>query len=117
MRELANALKSGCTDVQSSERKWLFVADALIEQWEYQIGTAQQQHNDHQIQHEQLMAHTQQHSYQPQQHPQWHPSGTHPSDNGANGIEMVEVDMETEDPAPWFINQARLLCQYRRLAL
>lgn len=38
MRELANALKISFKDVQSSEQKWTLVADALIEQWEYQIG-------------------------------------------------------------------------------
>lgn len=40
MRELANALKHSFKDVQSSEKRWILVADALIEQWEYQIAPA-----------------------------------------------------------------------------
>ena len=48
MRELANALKLGFEDVQSSERKWSLVAEALIDQWEYQIGASQQSHYGHQ---------------------------------------------------------------------
>ena len=40
MRELANALKLNFKDVESAQQKWMCVADALIEQWEYQIGSA-----------------------------------------------------------------------------
>ncbi|SPO25944.1 uncharacterized protein UTRI_03309 [Ustilago trichophora] len=47
MRELATALKHGFKEVQSSERKWTLVADALIDQWEYQSGTARQPEQQH----------------------------------------------------------------------
>lgn len=54
MRELANAQKMHFRDVQSSERKWMLVADAIIEQWEYQISTLQQPGADSDCQQQQL---------------------------------------------------------------
>lgn len=119
MRELAKALKLGLADVQSSERKWTLVADALIEQWEYQAGIAEQPQDSLQDHQQYPAMHPQQHIDQHLNQPSWHPSAISPhnvagkdGDPYASNLqgaylgpsnrikpinEMVEVEMETEE--------------------
>ncbi|SPO25590.1 uncharacterized protein UTRI_03309_B [Ustilago trichophora] len=116
MRELANALKHGFKEVQSSERKWTLVADALIDQWEYQTSTAQQQgqhHHQPQNGRQQLSQQlSQQHQAIDQQpgQPRWqsapvhqltlqqdpYPHSPHSADY-TTASEILEVDMDTEE--------------------
>ncbi|TKY85656.1 hypothetical protein EX895_005196 [Sporisorium graminicola] len=112
MRELANALKLGFKDVDSSEQKWMNVADALIEQWEYQVGTAEpatQHDHPYQLQQHGGFSGQSQHSvpqaaqavfYAPfVQGPLYQDS---PTDYGpaAASSAILEVDMDAEEKLP-----------------
>ncbi|CBQ72917.1 conserved hypothetical protein [Sporisorium reilianum SRZ2] len=105
MRELANALQLGFKDVQSAEQKWMHVADALIEQWEYQIGTADsavQLDSEHHLEQQNGI---ELHQQQSTSHQSYIPALTppiqldtpsHPAPLAAtHGI--LEVDMDTEE--------------------
>lgn len=112
MRELANALKSNLGDVQSTERKWELVADALIEQWEYQNGTVheQQQQAQHHIDQYSVqdpawqpaaLLHESQ-SLQNNPYPQQFTDGLSPSMTPQNDstTETLDMDMDAEDNQP-----------------
>lgn len=96
MRELASALQRSFKEVHSSERKWTLVADALIEQWEYQAGIDVQRHCP-----EEQTQHGVNGDLAFLQHEQHMPSlqkGQMLSPMTAN--EMMEVDMALEEQQP-----------------
>ncbi|CDS01842.1 uncharacterized protein SPSC_01492 [Sporisorium scitamineum] len=110
MGELANALKLGFKDVQSAEQKWMHVADALIEQWEYQIGTTDsiiQHEGQHPLQQQQggtdvhlLQAASQvagTASYAPTLNGSTHQGTTRHHGLSASNDGIVKVDMDTEE--------------------
>ena len=122
MREMANAQKLNFQQVQSTEQKWTYVADAIIEQWEYQDGMAQQQpiedSNQQQYHSTQLQHQNGQHldptawhsngsSYIHQMPSQLdpyihstHASNQHTSVHHTAVNDILEVDMDTEDQHP-----------------
>ncbi|KAJ1033085.1 hypothetical protein NDA16_000363 [Ustilago loliicola] len=114
MRELANALQTNVGGGQSTEKKWLLVADALIEQWEYQNGTVQQHEQRQQLQQQVDQYSAQQSTWQPiltshaSQSPQESAHTHHltaapgpsPASHNATTTETLDMDMDTEDNQP-----------------
>ena len=119
MRELANALSLGFEAVQSSERKWTLVAEALIDQWEYQIGTSHSAGNHASQPQQGVNEHADQHAWRSGAFAPTHPSSmlndaytqtlhssetlTLPSSHSStisSAHEILEVDMETVEQQP-----------------
>ncbi|SNX84248.1 uncharacterized protein MEPE_02956 [Melanopsichium pennsylvanicum] len=98
MREMVNALMSNVKNADRGETKWMMVADALIDQWEYQIGTPHDQQPD--------VTQMQQNVRQPStglvDHQNVHSQPLRISSHQTAAPiynDLVEVDMQTEDHA------------------
>ncbi|KAJ1599927.1 hypothetical protein NDA14_005328 [Ustilago hordei] len=119
MRELARALKTNVGAAQSTESKWMLVADALIEQWDYQNGSVQQHDQQQQQQQQNLQQRFDPHlAQQPTwplalaphasqslgattcTHPIAPPPALIPAAHIATNSEILDMDMDTEENQP-----------------